>query len=211
MPVPHQRHVTSSEAALCTICAAMRSRVPFVCGFIAFFLVCVGAVPVPSIVWHRSDHTAHHRSSTLDLNVSFTEPVFGLDAEDFLISRGGAAVLHKRLVGTGDAYTLTIELDPRAARQRCPEGFALSPTRDMCVRAVEELDTWDAQAARCSPFTLASVLSVEQNEFAASQRGAYNGVYWCVGCTRMSASSHVPREEANVLRIVAQAWPEDGG
>ena len=118
--------------------------------------------------------------NTIVLNVSFSEGVSGMAAEDFLVASPDAVIVTRRqITGHGKEWQLLVELEHRS-EQRCPTGFTLSPSGTLCGMASAFESSWSTHAAWCEPFTLASVFSAGDLGFFAGLRETLFSPYWYV-------------------------------
>ena len=121
------------------------------------------APPVPTL---SVDGGMTH-SGTVTVSVTWSSPVTGLSSGDFAVSVATAA---RVLTGAGDTYILTVSVQPAVAA--CPSGFTSggSGSARLCARVQTQAAAWDVANALCAPYSLAPILSADQNALVGSLR-----------------------------------------
>ena len=144
-------------------------------------------LPVLSLATGQASPVANN---VVDIDVTFSSPVAALRATDFSIVFRGAIVA-RELLGSERTWSLHVQLAAAGVPSVCPAGFTLATGGGACSRAIEQLGTWDEQAANCLPFSLAaggdgalSAVVTGAAQWSATQ-------YWCVGTSEVHGCTHL--------------------
>ena len=129
------------------------------------------APPVPTVTL-SGGAVAVTVDADLYFDVSFTSPVSGLQASDFVVGLGHAVAKSVALQGSASSWVLAVVVDAASVpTDQCPAGYMLSSgdaeSGAWCGRAAPSRATWAAAEAACGPYHLATVTSSGQQAFLA--------------------------------------------
>ena len=134
-------------------------------------------------------------SNAVGFDVTWSEDVAGLQADDFVVHLGPSALHSKSLTGQRAAWTLVVEVEGEAAAV-CPAGYTASPElrhgERVCGRAIHTASIWSAQQSACAPYHLATVSSMEQAAFFRSLQRQARKPAWYVHCCGRRVLSYEP-------------------
>ena len=154
--------------------------------------------PVPTVSPASGNTTA---SNQLAFTVSFSVPVTGVTATDFVVSATGATVISRAISGSGTAYELSLVMQALVDRP-CPTGFTASPALPTqpryCARVVAPGSVWADMQYACAPYSLTAIKSAAHNAFVR-QLANESGVseVWCVRVGAPCPCFHLESDRAD--------------
>ena len=145
--------------------------------------VAVGAyVPPRAIITTDALPDSPERGSAITFNVAFSAPVLApqLDGAAFTVNAGALAVTHRSVQPGSDGNSWTLRVGVEEGALECPLGFAryVSSEGTLCAYSIETPGSWEDQRQSCLPHSLATLSSVEENEFIRSLRSEAYDDYW---------------------------------
>ena len=145
--------------------------------------VAVGTyVPPRAIITTDALPDSPERSSAITFNVAFSAPVLApqLDGAAFTVNAGALAVTHRSVQPGSDGNSWTLRVGVEEGALECPLGFAryVSSEGTLCAYSIETPGSWEDQRQSCLPHSLATLSSVEADEFIRSLRSEAYDDYW---------------------------------